>query len=366
MKLRKHKFAVNLDDTVAQRRRYDVDWLRTLALTLLIIYHVVLCFQPWAVHIGFPQNNSALEGIWPFMAALNIWRIPILFLISGMGVCFAMERRDWKQLLKDRTKRILVPYLFGIVVLQSIVTIALPYLGWQAEYIITFGHLWFLLNIFLYFSWLIGIMIYLQNNPGNGFFRFLSKLMQWPLGLFLFALPLMLEAWLVNPQYFSSYVDSLHGWVMGLICFFLGFIFVSLRHVFWPAVVKIRWLALVLAFSLYLVRLLVFELVTPFNWLTAFESMSWMLAVFGFSSLYLNKPSQSLSYLSKAVYPVYIVHLPVQFIMAYFLFPLPLAAVLKLTLLLASTFGISFLLYELVLRRLKYIRPLFGMKLNQG
>jgi hypothetical protein len=30
-----------------------------------------------------------------------------------MGVRFAMQRRDWKQLLKDRTIRILIPFIFG-------------------------------------------------------------------------------------------------------------------------------------------------------------------------------------------------------------------------------------------------------------
>jgi len=48
------------------------------------------------------------------MALINIWWIPIQFIISGMGVCFAMQRRDWKQLLKDRTIRILIPFIFGI------------------------------------------------------------------------------------------------------------------------------------------------------------------------------------------------------------------------------------------------------------
>jgi peptidoglycan/LPS O-acetylase OafA/YrhL len=63
---------------------------------------------------------------------------------------------------------------------------------------------------------------------------------------------------------------------------------------------------------------------------------------------------------------VYIVHLPVQFTTAYFLLPLPLPAYLKLILLLVGTFGVSVLLYEYVLRRLKWIRPLFGMKFGRS
>ena len=347
------------------QRRYDVDWLRTLALGLLIVFHIVLSFQSWAASSGFPQNEQLLDELVPFLSMLGIWRIPLLFLISGMGVRFALERRDWKQLLKDRTIRIVLPFVFNVYILGTILVRALPYLGWDAEYTLNFGHLWFLANIFAYVLWLLYIMIYLKDHPENALLRFLSRIIRWPLGLFLFALPLMVEAWLVDPEYFSIYVDTLHGWLIGLICFFWGFIFICAQEVFWPAVARIRWIALGVALSLFLVRLLVFDLQAEPNWLIALESMSWMLTVLGFGSLYLNKPSRALGYLSEAVYPVYIVHLPVQFAIAYFLLPLQLPAYLKLTLLLVGTFGVCFLLYECAIRRLKWIRPLFGMKLYQ-
>jgi len=96
---------VTMPATSALQRRHDVDWLRVMAMGLLIVYHIVLSFQPWARSIRFPQNDTLLEGIWPGMALINIWRIPLLFLVSGMGVRFAMERRDWKQLILDRTIR---------------------------------------------------------------------------------------------------------------------------------------------------------------------------------------------------------------------------------------------------------------------
>lgn len=345
-------------------RRHDVDWLRTLAIGLLVVFHVLLSFQSWAAATGFPQNDQLLEEFVPFISMLAVWRIPLLFLISGMGLRFAMERRDWKQLLQDRTLRILVPYLFGIAVLGPLLRVGSPWLGWDAEYTLNFGHLWFLLNIFLYVAWLLGICVYLRENPDNALFRFLAKVIQGPLGLFVFALPLMAEAWLTNPGYFSVYIDNLHGWLMGLICFFTGFLFTSLRAVFWPAVAKCRWAALAVSASLFLMRLLVLGLENELPWLTGLESMSWMLAVLGFGSMHLNRPSQALAYLSKAVYPVYIVHLPLQFLMAYFLFPLAMAAYLKLGLMLVGTFGLSLLVYEFGPRRLKWVRPLFGMKLG--
>lgn len=346
-------------------RRHDIDWLRILALSLLIVYHIVLSFQSWASAIRFPQNDQLLEGIWPLMALVNVWRIPLLFLISGMGLRFAMERRDWKELLIDRTVRIAVPYLFGMVVLNLLFAILLPVWGWRADFTIQFGHLWFLLNIYLYFACFLGVMIYLKDNPENAVFRLLRRVIRHPLGLLLMTAPVVIEAQIVNPQYFSSYVDSLHGWLIGFVCFALGWLFASLQDVFWPAVARLRWVTLGLALAAYLVRWLVFKLEDPINGLTGLESMCWMLAILGFGSLHLNKPSRVLSGFSKAVYPVYIVHLPVQFVIAYFLFPVPASALVKLVILLSGTFGVSILLYLLVLSRVKWIRPLFGMRLKR-
>ncbi len=341
-----------------------MDWLRTVAIGLLIVFHVALSFQSWAAAIGFPQNDQLLTELVPLISMLAVWRIPLLFVISGMGVRFAMERRDWKQLLKDRTLRILVPYLFGIAFLGPLLLVGLPYLGWDAGYTLNFGHLWFLLNIFLYVVWTLGLLVYLKDRPSNPVFRLLSTVIESPMGLFLFALPLMAEARLTNPEYYSVYIDNLHGWLMGLVCFFTGFVFISLKEVFWPAVARTRWMAVGAAASLYLVRLMVFGLDNEIAWLTGLESMCWIMAALGFGAVHLNRPSQGLSYLSEASYPVYIVHLPVQFCIAYFLLPVPLVAPAKLGLMLVGTFAISFLIYEYSLRRWRWIRPLFGMKLK--
>ncbi len=33
-------------------RRYDIDWLRVIAIGLLLIYHIAIVFQPWAMFLG--------------------------------------------------------------------------------------------------------------------------------------------------------------------------------------------------------------------------------------------------------------------------------------------------------------------------
>ena len=92
-------------------RRYDIDWLRVIAIALLLVYHIAIAFQPWGVFIGFIQNAESLDSLWVPMSMLNIWRIPLLFAVSGMGVSFALRKRNWKQLILERTRRILLPFL---------------------------------------------------------------------------------------------------------------------------------------------------------------------------------------------------------------------------------------------------------------
>ena len=94
-------------------RRYDIDAIRVSALCLLILYHATCAFQPWGHFFSFIGNSETLESIWVFMEMLNIWRLPILFTVSGMGVCLALEHRGGTQFLLNRCARLFVPFVFG-------------------------------------------------------------------------------------------------------------------------------------------------------------------------------------------------------------------------------------------------------------
>ena len=95
---------------MTSERRHDIDWLRVVTIGLLLIYHITIIFQPWAMFIGFTKSAESVEALWTPMTMLNVWRIPLLFYVSGMGLYFAMRKRNWKQLFLERTKRILLPF----------------------------------------------------------------------------------------------------------------------------------------------------------------------------------------------------------------------------------------------------------------
>lgn len=342
-------------------RRYDIDWLRVIAIGLLLIYHIAIVFQPWAMFIAFIRSNELLEGLWKPMTMLNVWRIPLLFYVSGMGLYFAMRKRNWKQLILERAKRILLPFLFGIVAITPLhMFLFQKYHNMSLGYYPHKGHLWFLGNIFAYVILLSPLFYYLKKNEGGKIKKGLSLLMKNPLGPLSLSVFFVIETIIVKPQLFALYAQSWHGFFLGLLAFLFGFIFVYSGKTFWQTVLKWKWLYIGIAAILFGIRFFVFATEAP-GYLTAIESNCWIFGVFGLGYKYLNKPSNLLSYLSKAAYPVYIVHMFVLYAASMLILPLHMHVVLKFISITVFTIIVCFVIYEFILKRISFLKLFFGI-----
>jgi glucans biosynthesis protein C len=349
---------------LTSNRRYDIDWLRVIAIGLLLLYHVAIGFQSWGIMIGFITNEKPWASLWIPMAMLNVWRIPLLFFVSGMGVYFAMQQRSWKQLLLERAQRILLPFLFGMFVIFPIsVYIWRNYYQWDQSYNPHPGHLWFLGNIFIYVTILAPVLFYFKRNGEGKIVNTIKKIFSSPAGLLLVVVSFVFEALLVKPNPYELYSMTWHGFVLGLLAFFFGFCFVLSGRAFWEMMLKWRWLFLLAAALLFTARLVQFQLQAP-AYLLAIESNCWIFSVLGLGYRYLNHPGKTLNYLSQAAYPVYILHMIFLFLGSSLIFPLDISVPLKFILVLWFTFTGCFVTYELI-RRVNILRPLFGLKMNE-
>jgi hypothetical protein len=87
-------------------------------------------------------------------------------------------------------------------------------------------------------------------------------------------------------------------------------------------------------------------------------------ALCGYGLQHLNNGSRVLSHFNEAILPVYVLHQPILFIGAFYVFPLELPLPLEALLLtLITGFG-SLAIYEIAIRPFSIVRTLFGLKAN--
>jgi glucans biosynthesis protein C len=345
-----------------EQRRYDIDWLRVVAIGLLLVYHVAIAFQPWGIMIGFITTDRPWLGLWAPMALLNVWRIPLLFFVSGMGVWLAMRKRSWAALMQERSLRIMLPYVFGAAVVFPLSSLMWQrYNGFDLSYHVNPGHLWFLGNIFAYVLLLSPVFFYVKDHEGSAVARAIRWLLGNPLGLLVLVACSVAEALLVMPNPYEMYAMTWHGFFLGLVAFFFGFCFMHAGDPFWGMMLRWRWIFLPAAAVMFAVRLHYFGLRTP-PYLVAIESDCWIFAALGFGHRYLNKPGKVLSYLSQAVYPIYIIHLIIMFAGSWLIFKWNVPPPLQFVLLVVFTISVCLVVYEFVIRRSGFIRLLFGLK----
>jgi peptidoglycan/LPS O-acetylase OafA/YrhL len=352
-------------------RRSDIDWLRVIAIALLLVYHTAIAFQPWGFMLGFITADKPLPSLWPAMAMLNVWRIPLLFYISGMGVYFASQTRTGKQLLLERARRILVPFLFGIFV---IVPLQLALIQGYYHQSITYNpnpaHLWFLGNIFAYVLLLLPVFtvfktrVHLPAHLQSLLARLGPRLFSTPLILLLVIAAFILEARASAPPIYEMYAFTWHGFFLGGLAFIFGYCFMAAGAPFWDMLLKWRWVSLALAVTLYIHRLLQPQMKVS-NPELAIESCCWIFAVLAFGRRYLDRPGPALRYLSQSAYPIYILHMLFLYLACWVVFPLAITGWLKFVLVLALTLTGCFAVYELTIRRIGLLRLLFGLKSNQ-
>ena len=348
--------------TTSSPRRYEIDAVRIIVLGLLILYHATIMFQPWAHYLLIPQNDSAIEWLWNPMQLLNVWRIPILFVISGMALWYSLIRYNVKQVLKHRLRRLGWPLAFGWLALGPFCLYqGMVYYTKPAIYVPTPHYLWFLNNIIVYILVLLPLGSYIARHETNWIHRWFVGGLTSAYGLPISIVLCAGEAWVVNPDDYPRFFDTVHGFILGLLCFLLGLLYAAAGEAFWQRVRRLRYGTLSLALVLYSFRLIHYGFENVPNPLIGIEAIMWIWTVLGFSTMYLNRPSQMSSYITTAVFPIYILHYPIQFSLSWVILPLNLPPEVKLLLLISGVLGISLAIYEIALRRMRLLGPIFGL-----
>lgn len=347
------------------QRRYDIDWVRVIAIALLMVYHVAIVFQPWGLMIGFMTNSDSWESLWLPMAMLNIWRIPILFFIAGMGIFFSFQNKNWIELLKERGLRIGVPYLFGaLVIVPSYLLLLQNYYDWKFQYLPQSSHLWFLGNILCYVLLAILPLHYFKKSMNSLIKVKIRKLFSSPFIFLVVIVCFIMETVIINPATYEMYALTAHGFFLGLLAFIFGILFAFSGERFWNNLIKFRWLYLFFTLLFFYLRTeSYFSFPKKIN--QSIETCLWIFAILAFAKLYFNFSNKTLTYLSKAAYPVYILHMMFLGLSCSFILPLSINVEIKFCLILTGTIVGSLVSFHLI-KRNRYLRLIFGIETYSG
>jgi glucan biosynthesis protein C len=367
--------------TSGTTRRYDIDWLRILAVLLLIPFHSARVFD--FIEPFYVKNGETSVALSAFIGFVDPWHMRLLFLLAGAATWFALDVRGGAGYVKERVKRLLIPLLFGVLVIvppqayfarlfrEGYTGSFLEYLQYyftphqaNTDYtglVFTMAHLWFIMFLFVYALVALPLFLYLKHD--RRVVSWLAGLCERRGGIFLAILPLWLFGSLAEVGGQELFRD--------LVLFILGFLLVADAR-FLDAINRHKRAALIaglVTMPAYLaIAAMQIEFVdnSPedilFYTLRTINTWLWLVAILGYGRRFLNFSNRVQRYLNEAVYPFYILHQTVIVILAYYIVQWDVNLWVKFPVLAVSAFAASLLLYDVAVKRTNVTRFLFGMK----
>ena len=379
-------------------RRYDIDWLRTLAFGVLILYHLGMYYvADWGWHLKSAQTSEWLQNL---MILSGPWRMSLLFFISAIALALVQRRSDGRSgltMVRRRTQRLFTPLLFGmfvIVVPQVYIEalsqdlIAPGYFEFWAQYInprtdlltehhspiglLTWNHLWFLPYLWAYSLLLILLRAPLHRLTESERFQRIP-----PVAAISAVVLVLMLVWLLLRTRFPvthALLDDWYNHGRYLLVFVFGYLF-ALQPRWWQFVIDRRWVFFCLAMVCYLLILADRNGVFPtldadmaaypevrliVGTVIALNLWAWIFCVVGFAGFYLNRPSPWLRYTNPAILPWYILHQTLIIVFAWMLKPFALPIGFEAMVLLALTVAGCVGGYAII-QRVNVLRWLCGM-----
>lgn len=380
---------------MSRPRIYAVDWLRVLVVIVVFFGHIAHIFDVDATGSIKDTETSIAASIYVFFTIQ--WGIPLLFLLGGLSSWFSLRRRTAGEFVRERAERLLVPLVFGTIVL-------IPWNGYMNALNkgLYTGSFWGYLPLHLtrtwewvsspevhrglvviYYTswhlWFLGFML-VYSICAVPFFRrearhaWVGALADRWWGLPALALPLAVVRMALGPSFpaYADWADTLTWFAL----FLYGWLLIQderpLRTLerqapAWLACGAATFAAMMAAYpSGALTYWLENPAYTPgylgFQLLTALNMWVWVLALLAAGLRWLNFDSPFLRYAGEAALPFYMLHQVAVFTIgeAAVRWSIPMAA--KASIIIVVAFTATMAVYQLTVRRFTMLQILFGLR----
>jgi glucan biosynthesis protein C len=362
-------------------RQHYLDWVRVFAFTLLICSHASNIFTNDNNYIVNDEKSQILDLFFQFT---RVWRIPLLFFISGAVINYSISSKTIKEYLGVRFQRLLLPLIFTTLVIippmffirahfknETGFSLYNYYYDLFTTGHITWQHMWYVAYILFYSIVTIPLFFTIKNNSKVSIEKVMNKL-NLSLSIVLLLIPLLLTEYFLSP--FFPFTHQLwNDWyyiAFSLALFIYGFV-LNNSNTFMEYVVRNRIRLLIISF----IALVIGYWLDRNNSVTNFSvlyfivktckptaSLLIILSIMGFARKYFNFKSDRIMYANQAIYPVYILHNTVLLSIGYFIIQLNFPIFIKYLLIVLFTFAICIFIYDFLVKKYNLTRVLFGLK----
>jgi glucan biosynthesis protein C len=366
------------------QRRHDIDWLRLLAVFFLFSFHTARVFDTY--EINYVQNAEPSAGITAlFVHGFNPWHMQLFFTLAGMSSFFALRFRSGKEYLRERFRRLLIPFIFGVLVIvpPQVYYAERLHNGFSGSYLDFYpsffrinpadlsgytggwtpAHLWFILFLYVLSLLALPLFLHFKGEIGKPRLASFALALQKPGLIFLLGIPLALSLLLPdlggkNPFYYLLFI-------------LFGYIFAAEER-FDPILQQNRKSALIIGLGsvvLFVARLywrieLPSEraLMLVDGFIFSVGSLACVIALLGYVLERLKFSNRFLQYFAPAAYPIYILHQTIIMVVAFYVVSWQCSPWAKFVLIVGISFVVTMSIYDMLVRRNNITRFLFGMK----
>ena len=372
-------------------RRYDIDALRVLAVLLLIYFHSARAFDRESWHI---KNNEFSDGLGTFIGFVDLWHMPLFFILAGASTWLALGHRSGGQYIFERVRRLFVALLFGCLVVvppqiyverisswcthrQSPINFDGSYLQFYPHFFsgiyptgnFSWHHLWFVAYLLTYSLVTLPLVLWMRR-PDRGWplvQRLTGAMAKGP-RLLLACLPIMAAEMALRARFPGTHA-LYNDWAAHahfVLVFLAGCLLVADERLA-ESVTRLKGLALGVGLLLATVIWLTSGHTAPYSLRYFAQIACWiacqwclLLGILGYAQTCLNRPSPLLRHAAEIAYPFYILHQTVIVALAYYVVRWQSTVAVKFLALSTASLATTIVLCELA-RQSNVTRFLFGM-----
>jgi len=373
------------------KRIHALDSLRAIMMLLGILLHTALTYSSFN-HDGWPihsPDDNHLFFDWLF-GIIHIFRMPIFFIVSGYFASFLFYDRSPMQMIKNRFKRIFLPFIIFILLLTPIATIAIKYSKaiFNNNYIIhtsiieVFGsikpfmfipfstmHLWFLyyLMLFSIISFVVAVLLKKQTVVTDNIIKLYNyTLTSWFLKIGIYSILTFLILFVSNNTWISastSFTPDIGTFIFYFLFYVFGWILFKTNKL--TLYFNTGYISYTVSATICFTISFIYNDYISETWLMLINSLLTWLFIFGIISLflrYMNSYNFYMRYLLDASYWVYLIHLPLTMLLPGMIHYFNIPVFFKSIMVVLLTFFISLVSYQFIVRKTSISTLLNGKK----